>query len=141
MSRIRLRNSPLRTRAVAWVAAAIAAAVTAIPAAAAQGNLYRPRQGLFLIEPIDPSLQTLPNGVGLEIFFLYFNIVWPWLIGSAAGFAVLQAMIGGFMMMMSGGDSSLREQGQSKLLWALAGMLIVAFAGFILRVLNPLFYT
>jgi hypothetical protein len=119
--------------AFAWSHAAFAQS-------SAGNNLYRPKQGLFLIEPIDPAMQTLPNSNGIDILYLYFNLVWPWIIGCAAGFAVLQAMVGGFMMMMSGGDSGLREQGQSKLLWAIAGMLLVAFSGFILRVLNPTFF-
>ncbi len=118
-------------------------------------NMVRPRRnGIILIEPIergspllervDPndanSAMQLPTSPGIKVVFDYFNMAWPWLLGVAAGFAVLQALVGGIQIMLSGGDSGKREAGQTRLLWALAGMLLVGLSGFILRTLNPLFY-
>lgn len=76
---------------------------------------------------------------GIGIFFDYFNRSWPWIIGVAAGIAVLQAMIGGIQIMISGGSEQ-RSAGQTRLTWALAGLVLIALTGFILRLLNPLFY-
>jgi hypothetical protein len=44
-------------------------------------------------------------------------------------------------VMLSGSDSGMRENGKGKIMWALAGLLMVGLAGFILRSLNPIFYT
>jgi hypothetical protein len=139
LSPVRLRRSALYAHVITAFMA-LCTALLPVHDATAQGNVFRPKQGLYLIEPIDPSLQTLPNMNGIDIFFAYFNVIWPWLIGSAAGFAVLQGMVGGFMMMMSGGDSGMRGEGQAKLQWAILGMLLIAFSGFLLRVINPLFF-
>jgi hypothetical protein len=43
--------------------------------------------------------------------------------------------------MISGSDSGMREGGKTKIMWSLAGMLMVGLAGFILRSLNSTFYS
>lgn len=85
------------------------------------------------------ELQALPQQPGIQIFFTYFNLVWPWILGIAAGIAVLQALVGGIQIMLSGGSEQ-RNAGQTRLMWALGGLVLVALSGFILRMLNPLFY-
>ncbi|UPA22225.1 pilin [Candidatus Peribacteria bacterium] len=102
--------------------------------------LIRSRR-LFLLQPLDDATRWLDASPGIDIFFTYFNMSWPWVLGVAAGVGVLQALIGGVEIMLSGSDSGMRENGKSKIMWALAGMLMVGLAGFILRSLNPIFYT
>lgn len=93
-----------------------------------------------LLQPPDDATYTLPSEPGLGTFFTYFNLAWPWIIGTAAGIAVLQALIGGMQMMLSGGDSGKTEEGKSKLMWAIAGLLLIGLSGVILETINPLFY-
>ncbi len=94
-----------------------------------------------LLQPPDDATYTLEAEPGLGTFFTYFNLIWPWIIGCAAGIAVLQCLIGGMQMMMSGGDSGKREEGKTKLMWAIAGLLLIGLSGVILETINPLFYT
>lgn len=74
------------------------------------------------------------------MFFVYFRSAWPWVLGSASGIAVLQALYGGILIMLSGSDSGKRGEGKEKILWAIAGLLMIGFSGLILSILNPTFY-
>lgn len=80
------------------------------------------------------------SGVGIKLFISYFNCIWPWLLSVGGGMAVLNAVIGGTMMMISGGDSGLQSMGKQKIMYSILGLLIIAFAGTILRTLNPDFF-
>lgn len=97
-----------------------------------------PARPLTLLQTLGVKDQ-LDASPGLGMFFAYFNDAWPWLIGVAGGIAVLQALVGGIQIMMSGSGEKAAE-GKTRLLWALAGMLLAAFSGFVLRLLNNLFY-
>ena len=100
-----------------------------------------PTTDLRLLEPLDGSSSyTITAKPGLQNFFEYFNMAWPWVLGIAAGIGVMQAVMGGVDIMISGSDSGKRETGKSKILWALAGLIMVGLAGTILRTLNPNFY-
>lgn len=104
-----------------------------------QGNLFMPNnRPLQLLQPLGQTdqYQAMP---GISIAFAYFNDAWPWIIGVAAGIAVLQALVGGVQIMMSG-SSEKAEEGKTRLMWALAGLLMIAFAGFALRLLNNVFF-
>ena len=111
--------------------------------------LLQPNANLRLLQPLDVDGLQPPNNTdpswylapqpGITIFFVYFNRMWPWILGVAAGISILQAMIGGIQIMMSAGNEQ-KSAGESRLMWALAGLILVALAGFILRILNPLFY-
>lgn len=96
---------------------------------------------ICLMEPLPGGMDKItPCGTPLGTFFLYFNKLWPWLIGSAAGLAVLMAIVGGLQVIMSGGDPGKRQEGTGRLQQALLGLLMLIFAGLILRILNPSFY-
>lgn len=94
---------------------------------------------LLLLQPLDDSTKTLDAKPGIQIFFDYFNLSWPWVLGVCAGLAVLQAMIGGMQMMMSVGSS--HDMGKERMTWAIAGLLIIALSGMILTTINPIFYS
>ncbi len=117
------------------------AAGTCVPTSTTGGKpLLIPKGNLRLLQPLDDTTTSLPPSAGILIFFVYFDIAWPWILGIAAGVGVLQALVGGVQIMLSGSDSGMRESGKGKIMWALAGLLMVGLAGFILRSINPLFY-
>lgn len=80
------------------------------------------------------------QGTGIDLFIEFFNCVWPWILSVAGGVAVLQGVIGGTMIMLAGDDSGRRGEGINKLKFSILGLILVAFMGTILRVLNPSFY-
>lgn len=93
---------------------------------------------IYLMQPLDDETHEIAvTGEPLAIFFDYFNMAWPWLLGVASGMAVLQAVVGGIQIMMSGGDTG---DGKTRITAALYGMVIIALVGFILRFLNAIFY-
>lgn len=92
---------------------------------------------LLLLQPLDDSTKTLQAKPGIQIFFDYFNLSWPWVLGVCAGLAVLQAMVGGMQMM----SSNYYDAGKERMTWAIAGLLIIALSGMILTTINPLFYS
>ncbi len=114
--------------------------VCAVPGkAVAQGNLQPPEYDtIYLLQPLDDGDNEL-SGDGIEIFFEYFNRAWPWLVGTAGGVAVLQAVIGGVQIMTSSGGSG-KSEGVERMQWAIAGLVMLVLAGLILRTINPLFY-
>jgi hypothetical protein len=103
------------------------------------GGLGMPNRDMPLLQPLDDSTYSLAPAPGIFIFFNYFNLMWPWVLGSAAGIGLLQALIGGIQIMISG-SSSASEAGKTRIMWAMAGLLMVGLAGFILRSINPVFY-
>ena len=76
---------------------------------------------------------------GINIAFAYFRLSWPWLVGTAAGLAVLQGVVAGVQIMMGGSPDAV-EAGKTRFTWALGGMVLLGLAELILRVLNPTFY-
>ena len=92
---------------------------------------------VFLMQPLDDRTKELKvSAEPLQVFFDYFNLSWPWLLGVASGIAVLQAVWGGILIMTSWDQ----DGGKEKIEWALGGMVMIALAGFILRFLNPIFF-
>lgn len=92
---------------------------------------------IFLMQPLDDETKKIEvTATPLDIFFTYFNMSWPWLLGIASGIAVLQAVWGGILIMTSWDT----DGGKEKIQWALGGMVMIALAGFILRFLNPIFF-
>lgn len=128
------------------------AAVTPVPMGIAQdfddedsevtpnNNLVVPQEPLQLLQPLDDSTTELQPSPGIQIFFDYFNLSWPWLVGTSAGIAVFWSLVGGIQVILSGGDPGKRQTGIDRILWSLAGLVILGLAGIILRTLNPLFY-
>lgn len=101
--------------------------------------LYEPHP-IRLLQPLDgSSTGTIDPEPGIGVFFTYFNYAWPWVIGSAAGIGVLQALLGGIQIMTSDGKDK-KDEGKTRLEWALAGLLMIGLSGLILETLNPLFF-
>ena len=124
-------NTLMYTKNAHRTLSALASALWAMPMAIAAD--------IQLMEPIGGCDKLTPKP-GLGTFFGYFNLLWPWLIGTAAGLSVLMALVGGLQVIMSGGDQSKKQEGLDRLKNALLGLLMLVFAGVILRVLNPAFF-
>lgn len=121
--------------------AALTALSVGLPLAQAQQDapLLIPSRGIHLLESPNPGVQELPAMPGIQIVFAYFNLLWPWILGIAAGVAVLQALVGGVQIMFAGSNEK-AEEGKARLIWSLAGLLLTFFAGFVLRLINGLFF-
>lgn len=97
---------------------------------------------IWLLQPLndDPLTPISPTtGQPFQAFNDYFERSWYWIIGSAAGIAVLWAIFAGIEIMLSGGGT-MRDKGKEHLLSALAGLLLIGLAGMILQILNPTYY-
>lgn len=95
--------------------------------------------GIELMEPIGSQTNvTVTRGFGTLLS--YFNDISSWLVLVVGGICVLWVLIGGFRIMLSGYDSSQRSKGMEEMKWAIAGLAILFFAGFILRTLNSQFF-
>ena len=96
---------------------------------------------IHLLEPIGGVKELNPGAGGpLGLFFAYFNLLYPWLVGLASGVALLMVVVGGFQVMTSGDDSSARSNGLNRVKWAIGGLLFLSLISVILKLLNPGFY-
>ena len=93
-----------------------------------------------LLEPVGGVTSIEGDGEAFNAFLQYFNLLFPWAAGIAAGLVVLWALIGGVQIMTSGGDSGKRSEGIDKFKNALIGLLMLLFAGAILNAINPSFF-
>jgi len=106
------------------------------------GNILPARTGLRLLQPLDDTTTNLaPSNIGtISMVYAYFRIAQQWIFGVAAGFCILNVLIGGFMILNSGGDPNKRSEGVSKATWSIAGLLLLATVSMILWFINPDFY-
>lgn len=94
-----------------------------------------------LVQPLgsDNTVGVLP---GAGTFIAYFNGFSGWLFTIAVGFCLIWVVIGSFMIMMSGGPSgSMMGTGKEMIKWAIIGLVLLNFAGFILRTLDSAHFT
>lgn len=96
-----------------------------------------------LLQPLDDTTTQISpqSGQPFESFKKFFDISWPLIIGTAAGVAVLWALVAGMEIMLSGSNSGMRDSGKNHLYSAIAGLLLIGLAGMILQILNPIFFT
>lgn len=99
----------------------------------------RNQGGIDLLAPLG-NQTNIPVTSGFGTFLAYFNDAGMWLIYVSMGLCVLWVLLGGFMIMLSAVDSGQREKGKKHMQWAITGMVILLFAGFILRTLNSMFF-
>lgn len=115
------------------------------------GGLCVPEGSICLFEPppgspdvLDPPQSDDP----LYLFKLYTGIgsgdtigtttsLWGWAVGMGIGFAILNAIIGGFQIMASNGDQGKMAAGKDRFMWAVFGLILLMFAGVILEFINP----
>lgn len=118
-----------------------------ISGAAAQGpnpnpnpNPNPPPQGIFLLEPIGGVRQIPTGGGGLGAMGFYVGLLYPWLVGVAAGVAVLMAVWGGIEIIQSGSDTGKRDEGKKRLIGSLTGLLLILLSATFLNAINPTFF-
>jgi len=92
----------------------------------------------FLI-PLPGNATCDPN-VPLGVFQCYFNSIYPWAVGTAAGVALLMVLVGGLQIIRSEGDQGKRQEGIDRLRMAIIGLMMIIFSNIILQTLNPFFY-
>jgi len=115
------------------------ASLAALPALSFAEPLPQTQGGIDLLAPLGGQNNiTVSSGFGT--FLTYFNDAGTWLIRVAMGLCVLWVLLGGFMIMISGADSGQRSKGIEHMKWAIIGMVILLFAGTILRLLNSMFF-
>ena len=97
------------------------------------------RNCIILTAPLGEKNKVyVQPGVGTVIN--YFADISGWLFEVAVGFCILWILIGTYFIMVSGSDSGKRGTGKTMITWAIIGLLIINFAGFILRTLNNIFF-
>jgi len=104
------------------------------------GCLPQKWEGITLLQPLGDT-RTINVSSGIGTFINYFNDATSWLLTVVVGICVLWVLIGGFQIMLSGGFSGMDSAGKNHMIWAIAGLAITLFAGFILRLLNSMFFT
>lgn len=105
----------------------------------AWARLPQRQGGINLLAPLG-NQTNLAVQSGFGTFLAYFNDAATWLVYVAMGICVLWVLLGGFMIMLSGADSGQRSKGIGHMRWAITGIVILLFAGFILRTLNSMFF-
>lgn len=96
---------------------------------------------IILLEPIGgvDRISTAGNS-GFGVFFQYFNLLYPWVVGLGAAIAVLMGLAGGIEIMTAGANDGQRSKGVNRLLLSIGGLVILLFSSTILNILNPTFF-
>lgn len=112
-------------------------------AQAAGGGNTCPNGTIRLLQPIDGKIcmEIDPNWGALGAFKVYFNLLYPWVVGCAAGIAILWGVYGGAMMIVNAGDQGKYEEHKQKLVHALIGIAIIIFSAMILNFIDPTAYS
>ena len=95
------------------------------------------------LEPLPGGLTEISSACAGNPFSLlntYLNPVMTWGIGVAAGISVLMVIIGGFQIILSGGDQSAIQNGKDRIKSALFGLLLLVISGTFLSLLNAYFF-
>jgi len=103
------------------------------------GNELIQRNQIELLEPISGG-NTIPIGPGVDTWINYFNSAFSWLYDIAVGICILWLLYGGIQIMISSDQADKRAAGKSKMTGAIIGIVVLSFAGTILRMLNNLFF-
>jgi hypothetical protein len=97
--------------------------------------------GIRLLEPIGGVTVIPTDGMsGLGVFGLYFNLLYPWIVGLGAAIALLMGLVGGIQIMTAGGDPGKRSAGMNRLFLSVGGLVFLLFSATILNILNPTFF-
>jgi hypothetical protein len=100
-----------------------------------------PERDLCILEPLPGGVDVIPasSTAGLGAFLLYVNSgVWQWAFAIGVALAVLNGTVGGFMIVLSNGDSGKIEAGKSRFFWSGMGLILLLLSGVILEFLNPI---
>jgi len=93
-----------------------------------------------LLEPIGSLTEITSGPFPLSPLNQYLRVFIPWAMGVGAGLCVLMIIVGGFQIMLSGGEATAQGAGKNRILSALMGLLILVFSAMILNFLNANYY-
>lgn len=104
-------------------------------------------QGFACMNPLK-LLETLPDGTTyfcpssnpFAVINDYLRPILSWMVGMAAGLAVLMIVIGGLQIILSGGNDSKIGEGKKRVTEAIYGLLLLVFSATILYFLNSYFF-
>lgn len=97
--------------------------------------------GIELIEPIGGVTNIPTQGMaGFGVLSVYFNLIYPWVIGMGAGLAVFMGVYGGIIIIQAGADPAEVTRGKNQLMMSLGGLLLLLLSDTILNALNPTFF-
>lgn len=92
-----------------------------------------------LLVPLPCGTSCLqPGALPLDIIRTYFDCMYPFVVGTAAGITVLWTIIAGGALILYAGDDSKREAQKENFKNSLIGLFVVLFAGTIMNFINPL---
>lgn len=97
-------------------------------------------QGLILLEPIG-GVTSIPvvGNEGLGVFGFYFNTLYPWVVGMAAGVAVFNGVLGAIQIIQAGSGDGVTK-GKDRFLISMGGLILILASATIMSVLNPNFF-
>ena len=118
------------------------------------GQYCQPCNGTCIYETDICILEPLPGGTDmitpaeasnpLGAFLTYINVggadganLWTWAFRVGVAIAVLNGVIGGLQIAISNGDSGKIEEGKSRIIWSIAGLLLLLLSGVFLEFINP----
>ena len=113
------------------LAVGVAALYPAVPVFADPGTIK-------LHEPVNGEEEIhVDDGIGA--LFEYFNHIWSWVLGVAAGMTVAWVLWSGMGIINSGGDQSKYSASVGQMKGALIGLFLLIFIGVILKAINASF--
>ncbi len=96
---------------------------------------------LKLLEPLpDGRTEFCPSSNPFGVINDYLRPILSWMVGIAAGLAILMIVIGGLQIIMSGGNDSKIGEGKKRVTEAILGLLLLVFSATILYFLNSYFF-
>ena len=128
------------------VAVAVLCGLSAVvPLLPAEASMIHSEE-IRLLEPLgdEDTVRIEVSGPGdgrVKTWLNYMGPAMEWVFNVAIGIAVLWVLIGGIMIMIAGDDASKRQNGIGMMKNAILGLVVLIFAGLILRMLNSLFFT
>lgn len=95
-----------------------------------------------LLEPLPDGTTSLTSDPTNPFGILnqYINPMLSWMIGVAAGLALLMVVIGGVQIVISGGNDAQIGEGKKRITQAIIGLIMLVFSAAILSYLNAYFY-
>jgi hypothetical protein len=95
-----------------------------------------------LLIPLPCGTQCIDTAGGpMGLIQTYVRCIYPWVVGTAAGIAVLWTIISGAALIFYAGDDSKRSEAKGWFKNALIGLFIVLFSAMIMNFINPLFFS
>ena len=95
-----------------------------------------------LLVPLPCGTTCIDTGGGpMGLIQAYVRCIYPWVVGTAAGIAVLWTILSGAALILYAGNDSKRSEAKGWFTSSLIGLFIVLFSAMIMNFINPLFFS